>query len=445
MFPVTLCEQLQHLHNDAPAHSWKFTQKMLESSLGLPRGSILDVFESFDPAPVASGSIAQVHKAVLRGECRSDGVLVAVKVRHPRVAQLIDMDFRIMSGLASMAGMIPALSWLNVKESVDQFSHTMAAQAHLNVESHHLEVLNNNFRNWKQVKFPQPFYSSSSVIIETFERGTAVSRIIDTYDALAADISNEAGQVSVEEPDDNDERTLSEVQGRGYELIPIQLSKFIVTTGLSIYLKMLLTDNLMHADLHPGNIMLDILQSSQEKSLPSSGSNGQLSSSKALVPVGIDHKVKGSPSVCLVDAGMVAQLTNEESENFIGLLCSLGEGDGRFAAQCALRFSKDSTLTPEEQQAFSDDICLVFEERCQGYGTNVDVGNVLRGILGMIRKHRVRIDANYATLVVNALCIESLAGRVCPSYNVLDAAKPMLQSYRKIAYTKDGMPRKVVL
>ena len=213
MFPGALCEQLQRLHNDAPAHSWKFTQKMMESSLGLPRGSLLDVFESFDPVPQASGSIAQVHKAVLKGECRTDGVLVAVKVRHPRVAQLIDMDFRIMSGLARMAGMIPALSWLNVKESVDQFSHTMAAQAHLNVESHHLEVLNNNFRKWKQVKFPQPFYSSSSVIIETFERGTAVSRVIDTYDALAADISSEVGQVSVEEPDD-DERTSNEVQGR---------------------------------------------------------------------------------------------------------------------------------------------------------------------------------------------------------------------------------------
>ena len=82
---------------------------------------------------------------------------------------------------------------------------------------------------------------------------------------------------------------------------------------------MLLTDNLMHADLHPGNIMLDILQGSHESGSPSSSTNG-LASSKALVPVGVDYKVKGSPCVCLVDAGMVAQLTNEESENFIGLL-----------------------------------------------------------------------------------------------------------------------------
>jgi aarF domain-containing kinase len=437
MWPATLCEQLQHLHNDAPAHSWRFTQKIMESSLGLPRGSLLQVFESFDPVPVASGSIAQVHKAVLKGERRDEGVLVAVKVRHPRVAQLIDMDFRIMSGMARVVDMIPALSWLNVRESVDQFSHTMAAQAHLNVESHHLEVLNNNFRNWPTVRFPRPFYSSSSIIIETYERGSAVSKIIDTYDAMAADVSNEMGDVSVEEA--NDDGSNTEAEGKGYELIPIQLAKFIVTTGLSIYLKMLLTDNLMHADLHPGNIMLDLMHGKT----PPNTSGETSSSSTALVPVGIDYKVKGNPFVCLVDAGMVAQLTDEESENFIGLMCSLGDGDGKFAAQCALRFSKDTDLSEEEQQAFIDDVCLVFAECCRGYGTDVDVGNVLQEILGLIRKHRVRIGANYATLVVNALCIESLARRVCPSYNVLDAAKPMLQTYRRIAYTKDGTPRKV--
>jgi predicted unusual protein kinase regulating ubiquinone biosynthesis (AarF/ABC1/UbiB family) len=177
---------------------------------------------------------------------------------------------------------------------------------------------------------------------------------------------------------------------------------------------------------------------------PRDESSSSVEPSTALVPVGIDHALKDSLRVCLVDAGMVAQLTDEESANFIGILCSLGEGDGKFAAECALRFSKDnSKLTQEERKAFIDDIILVFEERCQGYHTNVDVGHVLRGILSMIRKHGVRVDTNYATLVVNALCVESLARRVCPSYNVLDASKPMLESYRKIAYTKDGVPIKV--
>jgi len=52
-----------------------------------------------------------------------------------------------------------------------------------------------------------------------------------------------------------------------------------------------------------------------------------------------------SPRIVLVDAGMVAQLTRTEQDNFIGLLQAFGRGDGARAAQCLLRFS-DSQVTP---------------------------------------------------------------------------------------------------
>ena len=59
-----------------------------------------------------------------------------------------------------------------------------------------------------------------------------------------------------------------------------------------------------------------------------------------------------------------------------------------------------------EKAEFARDMVDLFAERCRGYGTGVDVGHVLRGVLGLIRKHRVRIDANFATLVRNWLCFE---------------------------------------
>ena len=145
--------------------------------------------------------------------------------------------------------------------------------------------------------------------------------------------------------------------------------------------------------------------------------------------------------VCLVDAGMVAQLTEQESSYFLGLLCSLGQGCGRLAAKFALKFSAENSLTEEEEEAFAKDMDVLFGERCNGYGTGVDVGDVLRGVLGLIRKHRVRIDANYATLVVNCLCVQSLGMRVCPEYNVLDAAEPLLKSYFETFYEPDGTPK----
>jgi len=418
MFPDQFCAALSELHADAPAHSWRITQDTVEEALCIPKGSLLNVFESFEREPVASGSIAQVHRAIIKpiddGD-EGEGSLVAVKVRHPKVASLIDMDFRIMAILANIIDRIPGFGWLRIKSSIEQFSHTMAAQAHLNVEGHHLEVLNYNFRNWDRVDFPKPVFACPMLIIETFEEGKICSTIIDQYDNLASSVGLTAGEV-----------------------IPVPLAKFIVTTGLGLYLKMLIVDNVMHADLHPGNIMVQVELFDKGDAIssllhPTDGTGRKHAMKMAKAEV--KHGFYGH--ITLVDAGMVAQLEEEESLNFIGLMSSLGAGDGRSAANAVLKFSDDEdVLTEEEKELFVQDMISYFDESCRGYGTDVDVGEVLRGILGLIKKHHVRVDANYATLVVNALCIEGLAKRVCPSYNVLDAAKPLLSSYRSLPFYK---------
>ena len=54
---------------------------------------------------------------------------------------------------------------------------------------------------------------------------------------------------------------------------------------------------------------------------------------------------------------------------------------------------------------------------------------MLRAVLELVRLHRVTIAGNYMTLVVNALCLEGLARELEPGYNVLDGAKPLLDTY----------------
>eukprot|EP00980_Cylindrotheca_fusiformis_P014604 scaffold3956_cov99-Cylindrotheca_fusiformis.AAC.1 len=392
MFEDAFCEALSTLHTAAPSHSWNFTQCQVEASLDIPQGSLSEVFDSFDPEPIASGSIAQVHRAKL-----CNGAVVAAKVRHPKVARLIEMDFRLMGILGAACDRVPFLKWLGVKDSISQFSHTMAAQAHLNVEAHHLEVLNHNFNSWNSVQFPRPFFASSALILETFQNGRVCTDVLDEFDKAA-----EEADISVQ----------------GFELIPLNMAKFLVTTGVSLYLKMLLVDNIMHADLHPGNIMIERVDSGKDE-----------------VPADLSE---AKFSISLVDAGMVAQLSEQESSTFIGLMTALGEGDGIAAAEFALRFSTHNEMDEEQKIHFKQEMCKLFAQSCKGYGTYVDVSRVLQGILGLIRDHRVRIDPNYATLVINVLCIESLARRVCPTYNVLDASRPLLETYRKICYREDG-------
>jgi len=69
---------------------------------------------------------------------------------------------------------------------------------------------------------------------------------------------------------------------------------------------------------------------------------------------------------------------------------------------------------------------------CRGYGMGTKLGEVLPLALGLVRRHRVSIDANYMTLVINAMCLEGMAAKLEPHYNVLDAARPLLSVYRRV-------------
>jgi predicted unusual protein kinase regulating ubiquinone biosynthesis (AarF/ABC1/UbiB family) len=151
-------------------------------------------------------------------------------------------------------------------------------------------------------------------------------------------------------------------------------------------------------DLHPGNMLIHTKINSK---LNSGGATRSPPLKNSVLPIEIwdignikngSFNIKNGPplsisrnddiTACLVDAGMVAQLTAEEASIYIGLLASIGAGDGQQAAQFALQFSIDQQLDDLEQQAFIQDMILLFDERCHGYGTNVDIGNVLRGVLG---------------------------------------------------------------
>lgn len=83
---VTLCDQ-------APPTSYHTVKLVLENELGM---SIHDVFDRFDVEPLGSASIAQVHKARLKGD-KSD---VVVKVQHPGVQDLMMTDIRNLQAFA---------------------------------------------------------------------------------------------------------------------------------------------------------------------------------------------------------------------------------------------------------------------------------------------------------------------------------------------------------
>jgi aarF domain-containing kinase len=181
LFPSDLCTELSKLHTKAPAHSFAYTKKTVEKAFGR---KLSEIFENFEENPVASGSVAQVHQAVLRFRYpnqQTKRVTVAVKVRHPGVGEAIRRDFSIINAAAKISTYIPTLNWLRLDESVQQFAVFMMSQVDLAREAAHLSRFIYNFRRWKDVSFPRPIYPlvHPAVLVETYEHGESVSHYVD--------------------------------------------------------------------------------------------------------------------------------------------------------------------------------------------------------------------------------------------------------------------------
>ncbi|XP_057764743.1 uncharacterized protein LOC130985679 isoform X2 [Salvia miltiorrhiza] len=348
LFPKDLCTELSKLHMKAPQHNFAYTRKTIERAFGR---KISEIFDDFEEEPVASGSIAQVHRASLRSRYpghQIDPILVAVKVRHPGVGESIKRDFAIINVVAKISGFIPGLNWLRLDESVQQFAVFMMSQVDLAREAAHLSRFIYNFRMWKDVSFPKPIYPlvHPAVLVESFEHGESVSHYVDEY--------------------------------QGNERIKRSLAHI----GTHALLKMLLVDNFVHADMHPGNILVRVARSN--------------SSRKKLF--------KAKPHVIFLDVGMTAELSKNDQINLLDFFKAVACRDGRTAAECTLRLSRKQKCPNPE--AFIQEVKESFDFWGTPEGDLVHPADCMHQLLEKVRRHRVNIDGNVCTVMVTILVLE---------------------------------------
>ncbi|XP_017223622.1 uncharacterized protein LOC108200073 [Daucus carota subsp. sativus] len=384
LFPKDLCTELSKLHTKAPEHSFAYTKKTIEKAFGR---KLSEIFENFEEAPVASGSIAQIHRASLRYRYRgrvNKPIVVAVKVRHPGVGNSIRRDFQIINLVAKTSTFIPALKWLRLDESVQQFAVFMMSQVDLAREAAQLSRFNYNFRRWKDVSFPKPVYPlvHPAVLVETFEPGDSVAYYVDELD--------------------------------GHE----RLKRSLAHIGTHALLKMLLVDNFIHADMHPGNILVRVARSK--------------SSRKRLF--------KSKPHVIFLDVGMTAELSGSDRVNLVDFFKAVARRDGRTAAECTLRLSKQQNCPKPE--AFIKEVTESFDFWGTPEGDVVHPAECMEQLLEKVRRHKVNIDGNVCTVMVTFLVLEGWQRKLDPDYDVMHTLQTLLLKAdwaKSLTYTIEGL------
>ncbi|UUA71908.1 ubiquinone biosynthesis regulatory protein kinase UbiB [Cellvibrio sp. QJXJ] len=214
LVPGDIVLELNHLQdNVAPFANDEF-QRIVETSLG---AGVDTIFASYDKAPLASASVAQVHTAVLK-----DGREVVIKVVRPGIEQVIEQDIELLLLVArwveknTLDG-----KRLHPVEIVQDYRTTIFDELDLQREAANASQLRRNFLNSPLLYVPEIYwdYTRSNVLVMERIYGIPVTDI----NALTAQHTD---------------------------------MKKLAERGVEIFFTQVFEHNFFHADMHPGNIFV---------------------------------------------------------------------------------------------------------------------------------------------------------------------------------------------
>src|SRR5215216_191146 len=282
VLPVEITDELAGLQDEVPAADFDAIRKQAEAELGAPLDQL---FERFEPEPLAAASLGQVHRARLRADAtESEGFQdVVVKIQRPFIEQLVDVDF---SALHRVAGWLmryaPIRKRVDVPALVQELESTVRQEIDYLTEAGHAEIFGKNFAKRKRIRVPRVVWSRTTKRVLTLENVYAIK--ITDYEAInAAGIDRGA------------------------------VAKVLFDT----YLKQIFEDEYFHADPHPGNLFVTPVPATEEK--------------------------KASWRLTFVDFGMVGTVPENLSEGLRDLLIGVGT---RNASRVIQSFQTLNVLLP---------------------------------------------------------------------------------------------------
>jgi ubiquinone biosynthesis protein len=215
LVPGDIADELALLQDQVPPFPGEEARIVIERELKAPIG---ELYASFDTAPLASASIAQVHPATLK-----DGRSVVVKVLRPRIEERIARDVRLLHSLGELAQRWhPNSDKIRPLDVVAEVEKMLSNELDLQREGASASLLRRNFASGTDMYVPDVYWELTSARVLTLERVTGVS-----CDDIAA------------------------IDAAGID------RKVLAAKGVRLFYEQVFRDNFFHADAHPGNIWVD--------------------------------------------------------------------------------------------------------------------------------------------------------------------------------------------
>lgn len=335
-------EALSRLHDRVPPAPYPIMLAVVDAELPPERRARVVEIE---PVPIAAASVAQVHRAKL-----TSGEPVALKVQRPEARAQIERDLILLGIGARLIDAIPSVHLLSLPGSVERFGAALRGQLDFRQEARNNRRFAENFRNIEGVSVPALFEDLCT------ERVLAME-LIDGVKATQPE----------------------KVQGDRAKL---------ARTGAATILKMVFEDGFVHADLHPGNILLT------------------------------------RDEVVLIDLGLVAEIPPHLMRPWVETFMALAQQNGKEVAR--LLYSHAPSVGTKDYAAFERDVCAYFEKLYGKSIGEVEVSVALGGIMNILRRHRVQILPAFTVVHIAMLVAEGLGKQLDPTLDIVQLAVPYL-------------------
>jgi ubiquinone biosynthesis protein len=350
LLPDDISDELVKLQDRVPPFANEIARSIIETELGM---SISEAFAEFDPSPLASASVAQVHTATLH-----TGENVIVKVLRPDIETRIISDIGLLYELARFAERF----WsdarrLRAVDVVAEFERTTLDELDLVREAANAAKLRRNFENSELIYIPEVHWSLTRKKVMVMERiyGIPVGEI-EQLKAGGADF------------------------------------KSLAERGVEIFFTQVFRDNFFHADMHPGNIFVD---------LPNKY-------------IAVDFGIVGSLS--LSDQRYLA-------ENFLAFF----NRDYRKVAEMHVEsgWVPSSTRIEEFESAIRSVCEPIFEKPLK----DISFGQLLLRLFQTARRFDMHVQPQLVLLQKTLLNIEGLGRQLYPELDLWQTAKPFLEKW----------------
>ena len=364
LFTPETSDELAKLQDRVPPFDSNMAVARIEAELGEP---VDTVFASFEREPMASASVAQVHAATLK-----TGEEVVVKVIRPNLEPTIRRDIALMMTVANLVERY----WSEGKrmhpvQVVKDYEHTILNELNLQIEAANAAKLRDNWLNSGKLYVPRVHWDYCGPNVMVMER---------IYGVMASDIEA--------------------LKAAGTDL------EKLAHLGVDIFFTQVFEQNFFHADMHPGNVYVDITD-------------------------------PANPTYIALDCAIMGSLTETDKNYLAKNLLAFFQEDYREVAKLHVK----SGWVPHDTDvdAFEAVIRSVCEPIFKKPMKEISFGKVLLSLFATARQFEMEVQPQLVLLQKTLLNIEGMGRQIYDELDLWTTAAPYMERWMTTRLGVRGM------